>query len=139
MNPTDDMKVMQEEIFGPVLPIKKYSDIDETIEYVNSKDKPLGLYYFGSNKTEEEKVLSKTTSGGVTVNNVIGHLQQTDLPFGGVGPSGIGRYNGVEGFLNFSNAKAVYKEVSPRFEKLFGFMRPPYKEDVESTLKKLIK
>ena len=139
MNPTDDMKVMQEEIFGPVLPIKKYSDIDETIEYVNSKDKPLGLYYFGNNKTEEDKVLSKTTSGGVTVNNVIGHLQQSDLPFGGVGPSGIGRYNGVEGFLNFSNAKAVYKEVSPRFEKLFGFMRPPYKDDVEATLKKLIK
>ena len=77
---------MQEEIFGPVLPIKTYQDINETTEYVNSKDRPLGLYYFGQNKAEEDKVLTNTTSGGVTVNDVVGHIQVSDLPFGGVGP-----------------------------------------------------
>ena len=91
-NTTDDMKIMQEEIFGPLLPVVEYDEIDEATQLINSKDRPLGLYYFGNDKTEEDNLLNKTSSGGVTVNNVISHLQQNDLSFGGVGPSGMGRY-----------------------------------------------
>ena len=137
MNPTDDMEIMKEEIFGPLLPIKEFSEVDETISYVNSNDKPLGLYYFGSSKNEEEQVLSRTSSGGVTINDVLGHIQQEDLPFGGVGPSGIGSYHGEEGFKTFSNAKAVYKQIGSRFDKLLSAIRPPYKDDIEKVLKQI--
>lgn len=131
--------LMKEEIFGPILPIKEYDSLDETIEYVNKNDKPLGLYYFGTNKKEESDILEKTSSGGVTVNNVLSHLQQGDLPFGGVGPSGIGQYDGHDGFKNFSNQKAVYKDISLRFDSLFSSIRPPYKGNIEKVLKSLIK
>ncbi len=126
-DPTDDMKVMQDEIFGPILPIKQYKDIEETLGYVNSKDRPLGLYYFGQDSTEEREVLTRTTSGGVTVNDVIMHIAQEDLPFGGVGPSGMGSYHGFDGFKNFSHAKAVYSQ-SNTVSKLAAAMRPPYKK-----------
>jgi coniferyl-aldehyde dehydrogenase len=112
MNPTDDMQIMKEEIFGPVLPVKEYENFQETINYVNSKDRPLGLYYFGKNKEREEKVLNNTISGGVTINDVIWHIGQEDLPFGGVGPSGIGNYHGFDGFKTFSHAKAIYRQFS---------------------------
>ena len=98
---------MQEEIFGPILPVKSYKTTDEAIGYVNDHDRPLGLYYFGDNKAEENKVINSTTSGGVTVNDVITHIMQDDAPFGGVGPSGTGAYHGREGFINFSHAKTV--------------------------------
>jgi coniferyl-aldehyde dehydrogenase len=86
-NTSDDMKIMQEEIFGPVLPVLEYEDLNEALSTINSKDRPLGLYYFGNDKNEEKKIMSNTSSGGVTINNVVGHIQQKDLPFGGVGPS----------------------------------------------------
>ncbi|MBL6690530.1 MAG: coniferyl aldehyde dehydrogenase [Pseudomonadales bacterium] len=127
LDPTDDMKVMQDEIFGPVLPVKQYKDVQETLDYVNSKDRPLGLYYFGEDKAEENKVLTHTTSGGVTVNDVIMHVAQEDLPFGGVGPSGMGSYHGYDGFKNFSHAKAIYTQ-SKTVSKLAAAMRPPYKK-----------
>ena len=111
LNPSEDMKIMQEEIFGPVLPVKTYSDVSEPIEYINSKDRPLGLYYFGNDDSEKELVLENTTSGGVTVNDVISHIQMEDLPFGGVGPSGMGSYHGYDGFKEFSHAKAEYKHT----------------------------
>lgn len=127
MDPTEDMTVMQEEIFGPVLPVKRYSDIDETINYINDRPRPLGLYYFGQDSSEENKVLTNTTSGGVTVNDVIMHIAQEDLPFGGVGPSGMGSYHGFDGFKNFSHAKSVYSQ-SRTVSKLAAAMRPPYKK-----------
>jgi coniferyl-aldehyde dehydrogenase len=127
LDPTDDMKVMQDEIFGPILPIKQYKDVKETLEYVNSKDRPLGLYYFGQDSAEEREVLTRTTSGGVTVNDVIMHVAQEDLPFGGVGPSGMGSYHGYDGFKNFSHAKAIYSQ-STTVSKLAAAMRPPYKK-----------
>ena len=127
LDPTDDMKVMQDEIFGPILPIKQYKDVKETLEYVNSKDRPLGLYYFGQDSAEEREVLTRTTSGGVTVNDVIMHIAQEDLPFGGVGPSGMGSYHGYDGFKNFSHAKAIYSQ-STTVSKLAAAMRPPYKK-----------
>ena len=138
-NVNENMRIMQEEIFGPVLPIKTYEDVNETVEYINSKDRPLGLYYFGNNKNEENHLLSNTSSGGVTVNDVVGHIQQSDLPFGGIGPSGTGRYKGYEGFLNFSNAKAIHKQVKSKFDKFFAAIRPPYKGDIEKVLKQLAK
>ena len=91
-NTSDDMKIMNEEIFGPVLPVLEYEDLNEAISTINSKDRPLGLYYFGTDKNEEDLIMNNTSSGGVTINNVVGHIQQKDLPFGGVGPSGMGRY-----------------------------------------------
>ncbi|MEX2326492.1 MAG: coniferyl aldehyde dehydrogenase, partial [Pseudomonadales bacterium] len=127
LDPTDDMQVMQEEIFGPVLPIKRYKHMDETLDYINDHPRPLGLYYFGKDGNEERKVLSHTTSGGVTVNDVIMHVAMEDLPFGGVGPSGMGAYHGYDGFKTFSHGKAIYTQ-SKTVSKLAAAMRPPYKK-----------
>jgi coniferyl-aldehyde dehydrogenase len=123
LNPTDDMKIMQDEIFGPLLPVKTYDKVDEEIGYVNDHPRPLGLYYFGQDKTEQERVLTSTTSGGVSVNDVVMHVAMEDLPFGGVGPSGMGAYHGIDGFRTFSHAKAVFQQVN---KDLTAMMRPPY-------------
>ncbi len=124
IDPTDDMLVMQEEIFGPVLPVKTYGAIDEAIAYVNKGDRPLGLYYFGTDEAEREKVLNATTAGGVTINDVVFHVAQENLPFGGVGPSGMGSYHGVDGFREFSHAKSIYTQI--KADKPLQQMRPPY-------------
>ena len=124
-NPSDDMAVMQDEIFGPILPIKRYGAIDEAIDFVNRRDRPLGLYYFGTDKSEERRVLERTVSGGVTVNDVIFHISAEELPFGGVGPSGMGAYHGFDGFKTFSHARAVYRQPKIDIAKLAGF-KPPY-------------
>lgn len=125
LDPTDDMKVMQEEIFGPVLPVKTYGSVDEAVDYINAHDRPLGLYYFGDDEAEREKVLTRTTAGGVTVNDVIFHVAQEELPFGGVGPSGMGSYHGHDGFLEFSHKKAIYTQIKKDIGPLQQ-MRPPY-------------
>jgi coniferyl-aldehyde dehydrogenase len=125
IDPTDDMKVMQEEIFGPVLPVKTYGGLDEALSYINSHDRPLGLYYFGDDAAERETVLAGTTAGGVTINDVIFHVAQEDLPFGGVGPSGMGSYHGVDGFREFSHRKAIYTQIKADIGPLKQ-MRPPY-------------
>jgi coniferyl-aldehyde dehydrogenase len=125
VDPTDDMKVMQDEIFGPILPIKTYGSTQEAVDYINAHPRPLGLYYFGQDADECEHVLNNTTSGGVTVNDVIFHVAQEDLPFGGVGPSGMGSYHGVDGFREFSHRKSVYTQVGPD---LMAIARPPYGE-----------
>jgi coniferyl-aldehyde dehydrogenase len=125
IEPTDDMKVMREEIFGPVLPVKSYSSVDEAIAYVNAHDRPLGLYYFGADTDERENVLNRTTSGGVTVNDVVFHVAQEDLPFGGIGPSGMGSYHGLDGFREFSHRKAVYSQLKNDIGPLKA-LRPPY-------------
>ena len=135
LNPTDDMKIMQEEIFGPVLPVKEYEDFNETVSYVNSKERPLGLYLFSKDKDKEKKVLDNTTSGGVTLNDVIWHIGQEELPFGGVGPSGTGSYHGHDGFKEFSHAKAVYKQFSAD---LMAQMMPPYKGKMFESMKNQI-
>ena len=137
INPNDDLKVMQEEIFGPILPIKTYDSFEETINYINQKDRPLGLYYFGSNDEELTTVLEKTTSGGVTVNDVIFHVAQDNAPFGGVGPSGMGSYHGEEGFRNFSHAKTVYTQT--KLDSIISVFRPPYGSKAKNALKAQIK
>jgi coniferyl-aldehyde dehydrogenase len=129
INPTDDMTVMQEEIFGPVLPVMTYSAVSEAIAYVNAHERPLGLYYFGDDAAEESQVLTGTTSGGVTVNDVIFHVAQEELPFGGVGPSGMGSYHGVDGFREFSHRKSIYRQLKKDLGPMKA-LRPPYGEGV---------
>ncbi len=136
LNPTDDMKIMKDEIFGPLLPVKTYDSVDEAIGYVNDHARPLGLYYFGSDNAEQEKVLTRTTSGGVSVNDVVMHVSMEDLPFGGVGPSGMGAYHGVDGFKTFSHAKAVFKQAKMD---VAAMMRPPYGEKIQKMMDGQIK
>jgi coniferyl-aldehyde dehydrogenase len=131
LNPTDDMQIMKDEIFGPLLPVKTYDSVDDAIGYVNDHARPLGLYYFGGDKAEQEKVLTRTTSGGVTVNDVVMHVSMEDLPFGGVGPSGMGSYHGIDGFRTFSHAKAVFQQVG---RDLTAMMRPPYGAGIQKML-----
>jgi coniferyl-aldehyde dehydrogenase len=133
LNPTEDMKVMQEEIFGPVLPVMTYRTVGEAIAYVNAHDRPLGLYYFGDDAAEEAQVLAHTTSGGVTVNDVIFHVAMEDLPFGGVGPSGMGSYHGVDGFREFSHRKSVYRQLKNDLGPMKA-LRPPYGPGVKKFL-----
>jgi len=132
-NVREEMTVMQEEIFGPVLPIKATQGTADAIDYVNAHDRPLGLYYFGSDSGEERRVLDATISGGVTVNDVIFHVAMEDLPFGGVGASGIGSYHGIEGFRAVSHAKSVYRQPKLDIARLAG-MKPPYGKTTARTI-----
>lgn len=125
LNPTDDMTVMQDEIFGPLLPVKTYKSTSEAVDYVNGHDRPLAVYYFGEDSSERDFVVNGTTSGGVTVNDVLFHNAAEDLPFGGIGPSGMGAYHGHDGFLEFSHKKAVYTQTK---SEILAMMRPPYGE-----------
>lgn len=136
--PADDLAMMEEELFGPLLPIKTYSNFEETIDYINSKPRPLAAYYFGDDKEEEKALTSRTTSGGFCVNDVIMHVMQEELPFGGVGPSGMGSYHGENGFQTFSHAKSIYSQASVNIAKLGG-MLPPYGKATESTIKMQVK
>jgi coniferyl-aldehyde dehydrogenase len=120
---TDEMTVMRDEIFGPVLPIKTYRSLDEVINYVNAKDRPLGFYVFTNDRVVEERLIYSTISGGVTVNNCMLHVAQHDMPFGGVGASGMGQYHGREGFLEFSKLRPVF--TSPRLP-ILDLFYPPY-------------
>jgi coniferyl-aldehyde dehydrogenase len=136
MDVTEDMGLMQEEIFGPLLPIGTYEHIDEAIAFVAARPAPLALYYFGDDEPEMQRTLSLTRSGGVTVNDVIYHLAQNDLPFGGIGPSGMGRYQGRDGFLEFSNRRAVYRQVR---SELIARLRAPYGEALRDMLRDRLK
>jgi coniferyl-aldehyde dehydrogenase len=107
---TDEMKIAHEEIFGPILPIFGYTEIDEAIDYVNARPRPLALYYFGDNNADRRRVLDRTTSGNVSVNGTMMHVGQDDLPFGGVGESGMGQYHGIEGFRTLSHPKGIYTQ-----------------------------
>lgn len=134
LNPGDGMRVLEEEIFGPLLPVMTYSNFGETIDYVNAHPRPLAAYYFGHDAGEEREVLERTTSGGVCINDVIMHIMQEDLPFGGVGPAGMGAYHGYDGFKTFSHAKSIYKQSKLDVWGLGG-MRPPYGKKTESAIK----
>ena len=108
LNATDDMLVLQEEIFGPILPIISTKSVDEALDYINDRPQPLALYYFGMDKSEQQHVLDQVRAGGVCINDTISHFAQEDLHFGGVGESGMGSYHGEQGFLTFSHAKSVF-------------------------------
>lgn len=138
IDPPEDSAIMQEEIFGPVMPIKPYDHVSETVDYINAHDRPLGLYYFGNDRQEAEAVVGHTTSGGVTLNDVIMHISQENLPFGGVGPSGMGAYHGEDGFRTFSHAKSVFKQATFNPAEKLG-LRPPYGEKLMGLLKTQMK
>lgn len=134
LNVNDEMKVMQEEIFGPLLPVIPYQSLDEALRYINERDRPLALYYFGYDKREQDHVLAQTHSGGVCLNDTLLHVAQDDMPFGGVGPSGMGHYHGHEGFLTFSKAKGVFSK--PRFNAA-RVIYPPYGKSLQKLVYKL--
>ena len=98
---------MKEEIFGPILPIITYKNIDEVINYINKQDKPLALYLFSDNKLEQTRILTETSFGGGCINDTINHLSNQNLPFGGVGLSGIGHYHGKYTYETFSHKKSI--------------------------------
>jgi len=123
INPPEACAISKEEIFGPLLVIRTYKNFDKVLNHINGGPKPLSLYYFGKKGPELKRVFNETSSGGVTVNDVIMHYTMDDLPFGGVGASGMGAYHGFDGFKQFSHARAVYQQ-SP-FD-IGGMLRPPY-------------
>jgi len=133
---TDNMTIMQEEIFGPLLPVKTYRTLDEVIAYVNGRDRPLGFYVFTNDQATQDKLVYSTISGGVTVNNCMLHVAQHDMPFGGIGASGMGHYHGYEGFLEFSKLRPVFK--NPRLSLLHLFY-PPYGKRTRQLLNLLIR
>ncbi|TGX52420.1 coniferyl aldehyde dehydrogenase [Sphingomonas gei] len=135
---TDEMTVMQEEIFGPILPVRSYQHIDDAIAEVNRRDRPLALYHFGSDREERRRVLDRTISGGVTLDDVIFHVSQEELPFGGIGPSGTGAYHGEAGFRTFSHARSIYRQ--PRLDVAkFAGMKPPYGKATRATIRRQMK
>jgi acyl-CoA reductase-like NAD-dependent aldehyde dehydrogenase len=135
-NVTPGMQAMQEEIFGPILPVVPYRDLDEAIAYVNARPNPLALYYFDEDRGRIDRVLERTLSGGVTINDTILHIAQDSLPFGGVGESGKGHYHGFEGFEAFSKKKAVF--FQSRLNGM-GLFKPPYGGLFERMVKLLIR
>ncbi|WP_433588818.1 coniferyl aldehyde dehydrogenase [Pseudomonas koreensis] len=134
LNVTDEMTVMQDEIFGPLLPIVPYQDLDQAFAYINQRPRPLALYYFGYDKREQNRVLHETHSGGVCLNDTLLHVAQDDMPFGGIGPSGMGHYHGHEGFLTFSKAKGVL--IKQRFNAA-KLIYPPYGKSIQKLIQKL--
>ncbi|HTO73127.1 MAG TPA: coniferyl aldehyde dehydrogenase [Gemmatimonadales bacterium] len=133
---TDEMTVMQDEIFGPILPVRTYRTLEEVISYINLHPRPLALYYFGRDRQRQRDVLAHTVSGGVTINDVHMHYLQDSLPFGGVGASGMGRYHGIEGFHQFSHQKAIYRQA--RFHGV-SLLHPPYGKVFDFVLRRLLK
>jgi acyl-CoA reductase-like NAD-dependent aldehyde dehydrogenase len=125
VDPPEDLAIMKEEIFGPILLVKPYDELDEAIKYINARPRPLALYLFAKSKSLIESILKRTISGGVSVNDVIMHNVVEDLPFGGVGASGIGHYHGREGFDTFSKLRPVFERTGPRTDR---FLRHPFKQ-----------
>lgn len=130
------MRVMQEEIFGPLLPIMAYQHIDDVLGYINSKDRPLALYLFSNNKQLQDKVINKTRSGGVCLNDAALHVGQNDMPFGGAGESGMGQYHGTEGFMAMSKLRPIFKQA--RFSPL-AMMYPPYGQKFNRIIKIMLR
>ncbi|MFC6447567.1 coniferyl aldehyde dehydrogenase [Shinella zoogloeoides] len=127
----DDAAVMREEIFGPILPVRPYRTLDDVIDYVNGRPRPLALYYFGEEDADCARLLRLTASGNVGINNTMIHVAQDDLPFGGIGPSGMGAYHGPEGFRTMSHARGVFVQGRWNLPRL---LRPPFGRLVERAL-----
>ena len=123
INPPEDLQVMREEIFGPILPLKSYQTLQEAIQYVNDRPRPLALYLFAQDRRVIERVLTHTISGGVCINDTLVHIAAEDLPFGGAGASGMGQYHGRDGFDTFSQLKPVFRR---HWLGLGRLLRPPH-------------
>ncbi|UMB69730.1 coniferyl aldehyde dehydrogenase [Mycobacterium paraterrae] len=128
LDPGDDAQVMNEEIFGPILPIFGYTAIDDVLTAIATRDHPLGLFIFSDHDSEIRYILDHSVSGGVTVNDVMAHIYPDDLPFGGIGPSGMGRYHSKYGFEEFSNVRSVYYQTES--EEQIAAVRAPYSSEV---------
>jgi coniferyl-aldehyde dehydrogenase len=131
----DDMRVMQEEIFGPILPIMTYQSLDDAVAYVNNHPRPLALYYFDHDRKRARDLLQRTISGGVSLNDIAMHCLIDDLPFGGIGASGMGHYHGFDGFETFSHKKSVF--MQSRFNAM-GLFSAPYDERLNTVMNVLI-
>ncbi|HEY5261575.1 MAG TPA: aldehyde dehydrogenase family protein [Solirubrobacteraceae bacterium] len=131
LDPPDDLALMQEEIFGPILPVKAYDTLDEAIAYVNSGERPLALYVFAKDEAVAEDVLKRTTSGGACVNAIAVHGALPSLPFGGIGQSGSGRHHGAEGFREFSNLRGVFVRGEGD---MIDVLSPPYGPTAEAVV-----
>ena len=138
VDPSDDMLVMKEELFGPVILIKTYNELGECIDFINTQPRPLALYMFTRDRAEQRKILDYTLSGGVVINDVMVHAGCEDLPVGGVGASGMGNYHGYDGFKTFSHARSIYTQCKLNLQKLAG-MLPPYGEKCEKNLEGMLK
>lgn len=136
-NVTEDMQVMHEEIFGPILPVMTYEDIAEVPDKIEPRRNPLALYYFGKDKAEQEYLLSHVQSGGVCINDITLQYVQEDLPFGGIGASGMGAYHGPEGFKNLSHARAIYSQTMIDVLPIIG-ARPPFGEKFRKNISKIL-
>jgi coniferyl-aldehyde dehydrogenase len=123
VDPAPDLAVMREEIFGPILPIVPYDTLDDAIAFINARPRPLALYYFDGDKTRVDHLLRRTVSGGASINDTMFHFAQEGLPFGGIGPSGMGAYHGRDGFRTFSHGKGVFQQS--RFAAT-DMLVPPY-------------
>ena len=124
LNPPRDTQVMRDEIFGPILPILGYRSIDDALQAIRSGPSPLALYYFGADDERARQVLDGTVSGGVTINDVMTHMFVEDMPYGGIGASGMGAYRGEAGFRTFSHARAIYRQTEAK--EAVGLLHPPY-------------
>jgi coniferyl-aldehyde dehydrogenase len=133
----EDMLVMHEEIFGPILPVMTYSDVAEVPSMIEPRRNPLAMYYFGKDKREQEYLLSHVQSGGVCINDIILHYVQEDLPFGGIGASGMGAYHGPEGFRTMSHARAIYSQTMIDVLPIIG-ARPPFGEKFRKNISKIL-
>jgi coniferyl-aldehyde dehydrogenase len=136
INPSNDSAVMQSEIFGPLLAVKTYQDMQEVIDFIQTHNHPLALYYFGDNEAHKAIFRDSVPAGGMAVNDVIAHAICHSLPFGGVGASGMGSYHGVDGFREFSHHKAVYSQTPS--EDVVGFTRPPYSDELRGMMEQQI-
>ena len=124
IDPPDDLAVMRDEIFGPILPVKGYRNLDDAIAYINAHPRPLSLYHFDNDRARVERMLDRTVAGGVSINDTVMHFAQDRLPFGGIGPSGMGHYHGRDGFMTFSHQKSVLRQARLTSMALF---KPPYR------------
>jgi coniferyl-aldehyde dehydrogenase len=132
LNPPRDALVMREEIFGPILPILSYRGIDDALETIRSGPRPLALYYFGADDERARHVLDGTASGGVTINDAMTHMFVEDMPYGGIGASGMGTYRGEAGFRTFSHARAIYRQTETN--EAVALLHPPYGEPFRNFL-----
>lgn len=138
LDPAEDMRAMRAEIFAPILPVIAYDRLEEPLDRINRNARPLALYYFGHDERELREVLDRTVSGGVTVNDIAAHFLVENLPFGGVGASGMGAYHGEQGFRQFSHARAVFRQTRLDVPGLIG-LRPPYGARLRGFLRILLR
>lgn len=138
INPQANCAIMHEEIFGPLLPVITYSSFDECIAMIKEQPRALAMYYFGNDQTEMNRLLEQTHAGGVTINDIAVHFACNDLPFGGIGASGMGQLHGYDGFKSLSHAKPIFKQGKVNLSKLSGLF-PPYSDKAKKLIENMLK